>query len=112
MLKIRKIQMEEKLESRSSEISVLRDHLCVCKIQLNQHTKTFNDLLDLISQTKDNNKGKQTLGSCLIQNSPTSPPRRTDRQIKRDTLLDEMKTLVDKAIHISKSHPLANLDDM
>ena len=112
MLKARNTQMEEKLESRSSEISVLRDHLCVCKIQLNGHSKTYNDLLDLIGQTKNNNKGKQTLTSCLIPNSPTTPPRRTDRQIKRDTLLDEMKTLVDKAIHISKSHPLANLDDM
>ena len=111
MLKARNTQIEEKLESRSSEINLLRDHLCVCKIQLNQHSKTHRDLLDLIGQTKESNKATK-LKSCLMLKSPAATsPRRTDRQIKRDTLLDEMKTLVDKAIHINESHPL-NLDNM
>ena len=86
-------------EAHTSDINLLRDHLCVCKIQLNQHEKTHKNLLGLISQSKENNKKKQ---SCLMLKSTTS----TERQVKRNALLDEMTTLIGEAIRATESHPL------
>ena len=97
-------------ESQMSDIGLLRDHLCSCKIQLNQHAVTHKELSSLVGRLESNNTRRPA--SCLsrMRSGSQAPP--SARQIERSTLLNEMTRLLERAARTSESHPLDYLKSM